>query len=164
MSNAAAYRALVADPSTHMAALAATMLRGLKFRTIDATLDLAQTAESLRRFPYALVLIDEKLGGPAGYALIRALRTSSGHANRTTPIFMMAAAPGAAMISQARDAGITEFLRTPFSADDVRVRLDTFLTSPRPFVEADSFTGPDRRRHRETAEGEKRRASDRSGS
>ena len=150
---------LIADPSSHMAALVAVMLRSLGIRSVDATIDLRHTAAELARHPYGLILIDEQLGGRAGFDMIRALRQLGTHPNRETPIFMMAAAPDARMIAAARDAGVTEFLRKPFSAEHIQLRLDGLKKSPRPFVEAQTYTGPDRRR-RTVAGAAQRRSAD----
>lgn len=160
MSDTPAQTALVADPSSHMAALAATMLRSIGFRTIEMVLGLPETAAALAARPFGVVLIDEQLGGPEGYALIRALRHDSTHSNRTVPIIMMAAAPAAVMIASARDAGVSEFLRKPFSADHIRSRLISLSTKPREFVEAGEYAGPDRRRHRAGDTAPRRRAAD----
>ncbi len=151
--------ALVADPSSHMAALVAVMLRSIGIRSIDATVDLSHTATELAHQPYGLVLLDEQLGGAAGFEMIRALRKLNSHPNRETPIIMMASAPDARMIAAARDAGVTEFLRKPFSAEHIKLRLDALKKAPRAFVEAEAYTGPDRRR-RTVAGGERRRADD----
>jgi len=137
---------LIADPSSHMAALVAVMLRSLGIRSVDAVVDLPHTAAELIRHPYGLILIDEQLGGSAGFDMIRALRQLGTHPNRETPIFMMAAAPDARMIAAARDAGVTEFLRKPFSAEHIKLRLDGLKQAPRAFVEAQAYSGPDRRR------------------
>jgi two-component system, chemotaxis family, chemotaxis protein CheY len=151
--------ALVADPSSNMAALAAVMLRSLETRSVDATVDVSHTAAELARRPYCLVLIDEHLAGSGGFDMIRAVRRSADNPNRQTPIFMMASAPDAKMIAAARDAGITEFLRKPFSAEHIKLRLDGLTKAPRPFVEGAAYTGPDRRR-RTVASGAARRAAD----
>jgi two-component system, chemotaxis family, chemotaxis protein CheY len=151
--------ALVADPSSHMAALAAVMLRSIDIKNVEATVDLPGTAAELARHPYGLILIDEQLGGDVGFAMIRKMRQTEGHPNRQTPIIMMAAAPDARMIAAARDAGVTEFLRKPFSAEHIGLRLAAIRKAPRPFVAAESYAGPDRRR-RVVAGADRRRASD----
>jgi two-component system chemotaxis response regulator CheY len=151
--------ALVADPSSHMAALVAVMLRSLKVKTIDATVDLPHTAAELGRQQYGLILLDEQLGGKEGFEMIRALRKLDNHPNRETPIIMMAAAPDAKMIAVARDAGVTEFLRKPFSAEHIKLRLEALKKAPRAFVEAEAYTGPDRRR-RTVPGATRRRAAD----
>jgi two-component system chemotaxis response regulator CheY len=151
--------ALVADPSSHMAALAAVMLRSIGVRAVEATVDLPHTAAELARQPYGLVLLDEQLAGREGFDMIRDLRKLGTHPNRETPIIMMASAPDARMIAAARDAGVTEFLRKPFSAEHIKLRLDALKKAPRPFVEAETYAGPDRRR-RTIAGPTRRRASD----
>jgi CheY-like chemotaxis protein len=150
---------LIADPSSHMAALVAVMLRSIGIRLVDATIDLPHTATELNHHAYGLILIDEQLGGREGFEMIRALRQLGTHPNRETPIFMMAAAPDAKMIAAARDAGVTEFLRKPFSAEHIKLRLDGLKKAPRTFVEGQSYTGPDRRR-RTVAGAAARRAAD----
>lgn len=155
--------ALVADPSSHMAALVAVMLKSINIRSVDATLDITHTAAELDRQPYGLILLDEQLGGREGFDMIRALRQNGNNPNRETPIIMMAAAPDARMIAAARDAGVTEFLRKPFSAEHIKLRLDALKKAPRPFVEAASYVGPDRRR-RAVAGAKARRATDKAAS
>lgn len=151
--------ALIADPSSHMAALVAVMLRSLGIRNVEATVDLARTAAELSRRPYGLILIDERLGGESVLEMIRALRRLPEHPNRVSPIIMMAVAPDARLIAAARDAGVTEFLRKPFSAEHIGLRLAALRKQPRPFVEASTFAGPDRRR-RTLAGAGRRRATD----
>lgn len=152
-------RALVADPSTHMAGLVTLMLHTLKIRAVDEAIDLRRAAAALGRRPYNIVLIDEKLGGEDDFELIRTVRRSADHPNRTTPIIMMAAIPTAETIKAARDAGITEFLRKPFSAQHIQLRLDAIRNAPRDFVDSDIYAGPDRRR-RELNGQPRRRAVD----
>ena len=152
-------RVLVADPSSHMAALVAQMLHTLRIRSVEAMIEPANIVAELGRRPFDLILIDEQLAGGDDFGLVRALRKSGHHPNRATPIIMMAAAPDARMIATARDAGVTEFLRKPFSAEHIRLRLNVLQRAPRAFVEAGEFTGPDRRR--KTVAGDtRRRASD----
>jgi DNA-binding response OmpR family regulator len=153
------FRALVADPSTHMAGLVTLMLHSLKIRAVDEAIDLGRAAGFLSQRPYDLMLIDAHLGGEDNYALIRNLRQDANHPNRDLPIIMMAASPDAAMIVAARDAGVTEFLRKPFSAHHIQLRIEAIRSAPREFVAVETYAGPDRRRR--TAPGTPhRRAAD----
>lgn len=152
-------RVLVADPSSHMAALVAQMLHTLRIRSVEAMIEPAHIASELSRRPFDLVLIDEALAGGDDFGLIRALRKAEHHTNRQTPIIMMASAPDIKMIAAARDAGVNEFLRKPFSAEHIRLRIKTLSHAPRAFVEAGEYAGPDRRR-KSVAGQAKRRASD----
>ena len=153
------FRALVVDPSTHMAGLVTLMLHSLKIRAVDEAGDIPHAKAFLDNRPYDLVLIDAQLGGEANYALIRSLRQTDGHLNRNAPVIMMAATPDTAMIAAARDAGVTEFLRKPFSAHHIQLRIEAIRNAPREFVAADTYAGPDRRRRAATGTPQ-RRASD----
>ena len=155
-------RVLVADPSSHMAALVAQMLHSLKIRSVEAFVDIDPIVSELNRHQVDLILVDEQLAGGNDFGLIRSLRQAASHPNRLTPIIMMAAAPDAKMIATARDAGVTEFLRKPFSAEHIQLRIDGLRKAPRPFVEAAHFAGPDRRRKRVASQAQ-RRAGDKSG-
>jgi DNA-binding response OmpR family regulator len=153
------FRALIADPSTHMAGLVTLMLHSLKLRGIDEAGTAQQAAALLERRPYQMLLLDDTLGSADDFALVRGLRQAAEHPNRAVPIIMMASAPEASLIVKARDAGVTEFLRKPFSAHHIALRLETIRNAPREFIEAQNFAGPDRRRH-EVAGTPHRRAGD----
>jgi len=156
-------RALVADPSVHMAELVAGMLRTLKSRLVDVTHTPADTQRALASRSYRLMLVDAGMCSDQEFLLLRELRQAEQNPNRHLPIIMMAAAPSAALIAAARDAGVTEFLRKPFSAQHIQLRLDAIKSSPRPFVAAETYAGPDRRR-RVIAGAPSRRAADHGGS
>ena len=61
----------------------------------------------------------------------------------------------------ARDAGVTEFLAKPITADNLFSRIAEIVERPRAFVRCDSYFGPDRRRRQaEDYTGPWRRAED----
>lgn len=148
---AADFRALVADASANMAGLVADMLHSLKIRVVDEAHSLSSLEKALSTQVYRLLLIDADLAPNDDLALIRKLRQTDQHPNRDMPIIMMAASPSAPMIAAARDAGVTEFLRKPFAAQHIALRLEAIQSAPREFVAAGNYAGPDRRRR--TVEG-----------
>lgn len=137
---------LIIDPQANMAALVAGMLRSLGRRDIREVNDASQAQQELRRRPFELVIIDDGLVKPDAVEIVRRLRVDAESLNRLAPVIMMSAAPDAARIAAARDAGVTEFLRKPFAANHLKSRLDSIAANPRPFVEAGGYSGPDRRR------------------
>jgi PleD family two-component response regulator len=137
---------LVADHSPNMAALVAVMLRSLGRRDIREAYDASKAMVELKRRVFDVIIVDDDLEGMDGVAFTKKLRGSIDCQNRHVPIIMMSSAPDAKRIAEARDAGVTEFLRKPFAANHLQSRLTNIETNPRGFIEAGEFKGPDRRR------------------
>jgi two-component system, chemotaxis family, chemotaxis protein CheY len=49
-------------------------------------------------------------------------------------------------VTEARDAGVTEFVVKPITAKAIFDRLNAVIFKPRPFVKTEGYFGPDRRR------------------
>ena len=137
---------LVADHSPHMASLITVMLRSLGRKDIREVYDASKALLELRRRVFDVIIVDDDLEGMDGVAFTRKLRAMTDCQNRLVPIIMMSAAPDAKRIADARDAGVTEFLRKPFAANHLQSRLTNIEANPRGFIEAGEFKGPDRRR------------------
>lgn len=148
---------LVADPSSHMTSVVAQMLWHLRVHDVAEAITSDAALALLRARKFDAVILDDVLAPMDGIALTRTLRTSADNLNRDIPIIMMSASPEASRIVEARDAGITEFLRKPFAAQHVATRLQSILTAPRPFITAEAYVGPDRRRKKLEVEGPERR-------
>lgn len=139
---------LVIDPSPHMGSLVGQMLRHLRVRQVDEVDNSDQAIVLLQSHRYSAIMLNDVLQPMDGVAVARTLRHASAGLNRDTPIIMMSSEPSAAGIAEARDAGVTEFLRKPFATQDIQTRLASLLSSPRAFIEAAAYAGPDRRRRR----------------
>lgn len=149
-------KVVVADEA-YMAALTGGMLRNLGVRHIVETNDVSSTWNALRREPLGLLLIDDGLGPVDPLTLVRELRADSSAANRHIPVLMTFANADKNRILAARDAGVTEFLKKPLSANVIGLRLMQALENPRPFVESPVYAGPDRRRREANVQGPDRR-------
>lgn len=151
---------LVADPSAHMSGLVAGMLRSIGRRDIREVNDATRAMAELRRRPFDILIIDADLAGLDGVAFTRKLRADSACANRSIAVVMMSSAPDAKRIAEARDAGVTEFLRKPFAGSHLQSRLLNIETNPRAFIEAGPYKGPDRRRKAVDVGQDERRSAD----
>lgn len=160
MSTDLTSRVLVADSTPHMASLVSQMLRTLGRRTVHEAYDAHRAMFELKRLPFDILIIDADLAGLDGAAFTRRLRADAECRNRHIPVIMMSAAPDARRIAEARDAGITEFLRKPFAASHLQTRLESIAANPRGFIEADTYSGPDRRRRTVGVGGNERRRQD----
>lgn len=148
---------LVCDPHQHMGTLIGQMLRHLKVHAVVEVESSGAALSALRSRRFGVILLDDQLGPTDSVELVRALRANPKGINRTTPVVMMSSTPDAARIIAARDAGVTDFLRKPFAAAHIESRLNAILSAPRPFVDADGYQGPDRRRRKAEFNGEERR-------
>lgn len=142
---------VIADPVENMASLIAAMARGLGHRMVLEITNPRELKAVLDSRSYSLIVLDDLMGPPDAIELVHHIRTDMNSPNRTTSIIMMSSAPDIARIAKARDAGVSEFLKKPFSATDLQRRIVGLDTKPREFIEAPEYSGPDRRRRKLTA-------------
>jgi DNA-binding response OmpR family regulator len=74
------------------------------------------------------------------------VRTSEKSSNHFVPIIMITGHTEKENILAARDAGVTEFLAKPITAQSLFNRIAEIVERPRAFVRAEGYFGPDRRR------------------
>lgn len=94
-----------------------------------------------------------------GLHLVKWVRTSPDSPDNFLPIIMVTGHTEKARITEARDAGINEFMAKPVSAKALYRRLVSVIEHPRQFVRTKTYFGPDRRRKVEPFEGPDRRAA-----
>jgi len=96
---------------------------------------------------YQLALIFAEMGPTPvdGIKFTRELRRST-LAARYAPVIIITGQATAAGILAARDGGVHEFLRKPFTMKDLLRRLEAVTLRQRDWVEAVDYIGPDRRR------------------
>ncbi|HEY5411606.1 MAG TPA: response regulator [Caulobacteraceae bacterium] len=83
---------------------------------------------------------------------------------RKAPVIMVTAQATPASIMAARDCGVHEFLRKPFTIKDLVRRLEAVAVRPRDWVEGVAYVGPDRRRFNSgDYRGARRRRADAAG-
>ena len=90
-----------------------------------------------------LIIVDWDLAGLNGVEFTKSIR--SNQKNPYVPIIFMTALSSKKRVTAARDSGITEFARKPFSAISLYERIERIVEKPRPFVRSTDFFGPDRR-------------------
>ena len=138
-------RVLIVDPNPAAARLLSDLLKGFGSRDVAVESDEARVIDLAREMEPGLILTER--AGPKldGEALARRIRRSSLSCRRV-PIIMVTAEATASSIKGARDAGVHEFLRKPFTSGDLFRRVENLATKPRDWVEAVGYIGPDRRR------------------
>ncbi len=139
---------MLVDDNPHMREITASVLRSVGIVQIWEAPDGMAAMERLRESAIDIVFVDLEMAPLGGLEFTRRVRNDPGSANPYLPIIMMTGHTQARRVLEARDAGVTEFLAKPISAKAVIDRLNAVIVKARPFVKADSFFGPDRRRSR----------------
>jgi CheY-like chemotaxis protein len=138
-------RVLIADPQPAGAALIAEALRNIArsqtwtATTTERALKLCETIDP------QVVFVELGFEKMNGMEFTKRLRRSQ-LACRQAPVIMVTGTATAASILAARDAGVHEFLRRPFTMKDLLRRLEAVTLRQRDWIEAVGYVGPDRRR------------------
>ncbi|MCZ6587469.1 MAG: response regulator [Alphaproteobacteria bacterium] len=92
------------------------------------------------------VITDLEMKPIDGLAFTRAVRTDPDCPVPDVPILMVTGHCEKHHVEEARDAGVTEFIAMPVTANTIAERLTSAIEKPRSFVRARNFVGPERRR------------------
>jgi CheY-like chemotaxis protein len=138
-------RVLIIDPNPAASRLLADQMKGLGARDLYFEPEERRALEMARECDPCIIFVE--CGGPKldGGAFTRKLRRSN-LACRMAPVIMMTSDATAATIKDARDSGVHEFLRKPFTAGDLLKRVMAVAIKPRDWIEGVGYVGPDRRR------------------
>ena len=95
-----------------------------------------------------IVIADWHMEPVNGIELTKEIRSNPMSANRMAPVVLVTGYSALSRVAQARDAGVTEFLVKPFSANDLAKRIAYVINKPRDFIDCPNYFGPDRRRRK----------------
>jgi len=113
-------RVLVADDSSTMRKI---ILRSLDAVGVTDIVEAADGIEAIDKFgdgTYDLVLTDWNMPGKNGLEVIEAIRAT----NKTIPIIMVTTEAEKARVLQAIQAGVSDYLVKPFTADALKEKLE----------------------------------------
>jgi len=153
-------RVLIVDPNPHAARLLTEIIKGLGADEIAVEGSEKRALQVAAELEPGIVFTERNGDNLSGESLARALRRSN-LACRRAPIIMVTADATASTILGARDSGVHEFLRKPFTSADLLKRVEVVALKPRNWIEAVGYVGPDRRRFN-SAEytGDRKRSAD----
>ena len=153
--------ALILDDNAHMRGLVRVILSGFGCRRIEEAGDCVQALDLVNRGDIDMAFVDFKLSGADGVEFCRKIRMDPDSPNIYLPILMITAYSERSRVLDAINAGVDEFLVKPVRAVDVANRVNAIIERRRPFVKAQGYFGPDRRRRDDPRwKGPWRRAND----
>ena len=153
-------RVLIVDPAPASSRMLADLLKNFGIGQIWAASSTDQGLSQAGTVDPQLVFTEFAGDALDGVLFTRRLRRGN-LACRKAPVIMVTAQATPASIMAARDCGVHEFLRKPFTMNDLIRRLEAVAVRPRHWVEGVAYVGPDRRRFNSgDYRGAKRRRAD----
>lgn len=147
-ANAKPHSVLVIDPSPHFSQILKSFLHQCGFQAVILCDNTRDALGIIARVPVHVVFCDINAKPGGGLQFLKSLRTPGQAFNAKLPVIMMAERARSQQVFEARDSGANEFLAKPVSQKMVERVLRSCFVKPRPFIEAEAYTGPDRRRQR----------------
>ncbi|MGQ2990756.1 response regulator [Brevundimonas sp.] len=138
-------RVVIADPNVAAAKLLADLIKGIGGREVVIEGDEDRAYQAVHDVEPGLVFTERSGPSLNGETFARRIRKSTLICRRV-PIVMVTAEATASTIKGARDVGIHEFLRKPFTSTDLFRRIENLALKPRDWIEGVAYIGPDRRR------------------
>lgn len=156
-----AMRFLIVDDDILIKRLIKDVLQGFGVRRVMHAANGQEALQILQDQDIDIVVADLMMEPMDGLTFTRTLRQGEVGIDPFLPIIMLTGFSETDRVAAARDAGVTEFLAKPVTARALYQRIITIIERPRPFVRAQDFIGPDRRRRdSEDYDGVERRDQD----
>jgi len=155
-----AIKFMIVEDNPFMRNILKLLLRSYNVRDMKEANDGSQAFKELQGYKPDIILVDWEMQPLDGLDFARLVRTGEDSPDRFVPMIMVSGYSETTRIFEARDAGINEYLVKPISAQTLFSRIRAVIERPRPFIEIDSYFGPDRRRRQdENYRGEERRGT-----
>jgi CheY-like chemotaxis protein len=140
-------RFLIIDDNVHMRRIVRTLLHSFGVRDVFEAEDGAAGLEAFTQYSPDIILADWAMPIFDGVELAQMIRQPGANANPYVPIIMLTGHSERTRVTNARDAGVTEFMVKPVSAKALYQRILNVVANPRPFIRTGTYFGPDRRRN-----------------
>ena len=149
---------LIVDPNIHLGKILETIFRGFGTRKITHAVNAREGLEIIHRGNIDIVVTTYMMEMMDGVEFVRHMRLKGSGDKRFIPVIMLTSHTERYRIERARDAGVTEVCAKPVTAQELFRKLVQVVDLPRPFIHAETFFGPDRRRNKTRYAGTERRA------
>jgi PleD family two-component response regulator len=136
-----------------------TALKLIGCANVESIADFANAIKLLSHERFDVVFTDDFAKIVNEKAFVLALRTSVEILNPTIPVIGLMQKPSKSQIELGRDLGVNDMIACPISAATIGRKLCKTLISPREFVVAKSFFGPDRRARHLKSSNERRKSA-----
>lgn len=139
---------LIVEDTAPMRKLIASVLETMDVGMIYTAENGEQGYEMVKKVNPDIIVADWHMTPMNGIELTEEIRTNTLSPNRMVPVILVTGYSALTRVAEARDAGVTEFLVKPFSANDLAKRIAYVINKPRDFIDCKNYFGPDRRRRK----------------
>lgn len=151
---------VIADDNLNMMAMVRGIFKAFGVLNIHSFPNGKSAYEALSSAEADLAVVDWMMEPLNGIEFTEKIRLDSDSPNPFLPIIMLTGYTDRLRVFRARDAGVTEFMAKPISPKSLYARISAVVDRPRPFVRAEDYFGPDRRRRVVDFQGADRRATE----
>jgi two-component system chemotaxis response regulator CheY len=120
---------LIVDDSGAVRSVVRKLLTQLGFKNLDEASDGETALAKISEKHFGMVISDWNMEPMSGQVLLEKVRENKQHAN--LPFIMMTADSTIDKIIQAKNAGVTSFIKKPFRADELQEKISQANTSNR---------------------------------
>lgn len=137
--------AMLVDDNPQSLDILGSVASGFGMRDIVRCPSGGEAIEVLKRKTIDLLITDAAMPEMDGYELVKWLRREAPEANRFMPVIMVTAHTPQSQVVKARDCGANFILAKPIAPKMLMERIFWIAKSERMFIEAPTYSGPDRR-------------------
>ncbi|MEE8394133.1 MAG: response regulator [Rhodospirillales bacterium] len=148
---------LIVEDNAFMRTIVRRVLAAFEVGEIMEAAEGKEALKILESFDPDIAIIDWEMEPMDGIEFTKTVRTSDDSSHQFLPIIMLSAHSEINRITEARDAGVNEFVVKPISAKVLFDRIQSVIERPRQFVRLKEYFGPDRRRRTIMFSGPERR-------
>lgn len=138
-------RALVVDSDSFAVEILLQILEGFGLPEAKSASNIADAKNSLLEGKFDLLICEAMLKDGPGTDLVRWVRSEANPRLRYMPVVMLTGHTQLGYVESGRDAGVNVVVKKPVSPVILFDRLVWSANSPRPFIETETYVGPDRR-------------------
>lgn len=138
---------MLADADVMGQSIVVQILVGFGARNVVRCDDAPEVRRHLTNQSFDLILIDPSSFGDEGYELIGWMRRALEPPNKHAPVLVVTGHTEQRRVGQLRDAGANFIVSKPLSAAVLLERILWMSREKRPYIECESYAGPDRRWH-----------------
>ncbi len=137
--------ALLVDRNSYCRSIISQMLRGFGLTHMHACGSGEEAKKLLKETYIDMILVEAELPDMLGSDLIKWIRQEQKEPLRFVPILVLSGYTQMRMLESVRDSGANLVLKKPLSCQALFDRLAWLARTPRAYIEAGHYVGPDRR-------------------